>query len=560
MASGLLDFFALEAGEYTEQLDGALARAAGKVPDLDTFTRNARALRGSATMARVDGIAKVATGLERLGRGLRDGSLQWTPQLRSAIIAAVDDVKILVRGARTWGAAEDERAAARAAELDALAPAFQRRSVVTPMLAIGSGLWLAAETADIGAALRRWADGGGGFDALAETVKRVRALRGIAALADLPPIKDVIDTVDDAAKALELGTAPTDQHRYLFRTASDVLREASEAVQSNKKPSTATPTVAAFTAASALLVAGSDDKDYVVPISALFPDGGGDHVVQASPNPPTTPQQRFRMEVVSHAEHLRRLVADARVAAEGPLRQRAANDLRGATRALQRAAESFGESVIAKSVQALVEPAGALELRALDELDRIAIGLATPAAPTPVATPAVAVPPAPAPTADAPRAHEPPAPAPPPASAPPAPAPPPPAPPAPAVAKPAEPPPQPRPSRTTPSLAPTPYLGTAAVSRATGAIVMPAPSGASLEQALESGLSGLARLNDEPLAEPAHVDEDEGVVPIQDLLYRGKAALLRAVEVGDAIKATGTTPSADALAELFDLLELATTE
>ena len=103
MTQGLLDFFVLEAGEYTEQLDGALAKASGNLPDLDVFTRNARALRGSATMARVDGIAKVATGLERLGRGLRDGSLKWTPQLRAAIIAAIDDVKIHVHAARTWG-------------------------------------------------------------------------------------------------------------------------------------------------------------------------------------------------------------------------------------------------------------------------------------------------------------------------------------------------------------------------------------------------------------------------------------------------------------------------
>ena len=56
MSQGLLDFFVLEASEYTEQLDGALARSAGNAPDLDLFTRNARALRGSATMARVDGI------------------------------------------------------------------------------------------------------------------------------------------------------------------------------------------------------------------------------------------------------------------------------------------------------------------------------------------------------------------------------------------------------------------------------------------------------------------------------------------------------------------------
>jgi HPt (histidine-containing phosphotransfer) domain-containing protein len=527
MSSGLLDFFVLEAGEYTEQLDGALARASGNAPDLDVFTRNARALRGSATMARVDGIAQVATGLERLGRGLRDGSLQWSPQLRAAVIAAVDDIKILVRAARTWGPADDQRAAARTADLDALAPAFQRRSVVTPMLAIGSGLWMASETADIAAGLRRWVEQGGGNDALAETVRRVRSLRGIAALADLPPIKDVIDALDDAMKQLELGAAATDAHKYLFRAAADVLRESSEAVQGGKKPVTSSPAVTAFSSAAALLVAGSDDKDYVVPIAALFPDGGGDHVVHAAPNPPTTPAQRFRMEVVSQAEHLRRLVADARSAGAGPGRQKVANELKSAVRGLQRAAESFGETETAHLMQAMVEPATAMDARTLETLDALAGALAsgevTSSAPTPRASVAAA-----------------PAPPPPPPTAPPT---------APTAATP----------RSTPSLAPTPYVGTPSVSRATGAIVVPAPTGAALQHALDSGLSGLARLNDEPLAEPQNV-EDDGVVPIQDLLYRGKAALARAREVGDGIKAAGLSPDADALAELLDLLELAASD
>ena len=89
---------------------------------------------------------------------------------------------------------------------------------------------------------------------------------------------------------------------------------------------------------------------------------------------------------------------------------------------------------------------------------------------------------------------------------------------------------------------------------------MPAPAGDQLERALASGLTSLERLNAEPLAEPAIIEEDEGIVPVQDLLYRGRSALMRAVEVGEAIKAGGGPPSGDVLAELFDLLELATTE
>ena len=261
-------------------------------------------------------------------------------------------------------------------ELDGLAPASQRRSVVTPMIAVGSGAWLSAETADIAAGLRRWADQGGAADTMGETVKRVRALRGIAALADLPPLKDVIDTIDDAAKALELGAAPSDGHRNLFREAADLLREASDAVQGGRQPNAASPAVAAFNAAAALLVAGGVDKEYVVPIAALFPDGGGEHVLETAPNPPTTPAQRFRLEVVSQAEHVRRLIADARAADRGPARQKLGNELRAAVRALQRAAESFGEAAIARQAQMLVEPSAAVEITALDALEQMAQQLA----------------------------------------------------------------------------------------------------------------------------------------------------------------------------------------
>ena len=46
---GMSDFFALEAGEYLERLDGLLA--AGDSPNTDELVRLARALRGSALMA-----------------------------------------------------------------------------------------------------------------------------------------------------------------------------------------------------------------------------------------------------------------------------------------------------------------------------------------------------------------------------------------------------------------------------------------------------------------------------------------------------------------------------
>jgi hypothetical protein len=81
------------------------------------------------------------------------------------------------------------------------------------------------------------------------------------------------------------------------------------------------------------------------------------------------------------------------------------------------------------------------------------------------------------------------------------------------------------------------------------------PTGKALQDLLATGLAGLSTLETEPLMEPIPV-EDEVVVPIDDLLYVGDAALIRAIELRDALRSGGAAPD-DALPELFDLLDLA---
>jgi len=506
MSTGLLDFFVLEGSECVEQLDGLLARAASGAPDFDAFARNARALRGSATMAKVQGITDVANALERIVKGLRDGSIQWTPALRGAVIATVDDLKILIRGVRAWGDAETTRAAARTAELNAIAPAPARAAAPTPVAASGSAAFLAVQTSDVAAGLQKFADTPGTPAAFAATLAQIRALRGVAALLDLPPLAEVVAAVDDAAKGLEIGsTTATDALRDLFRTAAVVLREGSDAIQAGGRPDSGTNAVFAFTVAAQGFVEGAGDDDQVVPIHTLFPDGAGENIVHAEPNPPTTPAQRFKLEVVSQAEHLRRLVGDARRAADAPSRQRLGHELRGAVRALARSAGSFGENLVATSLNALIEGAATLDPLALTGLDEAAALLAS-------------------------RADEPLAPK---------------------IAEIVR--------RATPMRSSTPVSATPTVAASYSPPLEAAPSGAALHDMLGAGISGLANLGSTPLAEPVEL-EDDGVVPIQDLLYRGKSALRRAAQLGQSYRTSGATPNADELAELYDLLELAEAE
>ena len=89
----LIEFFQKEATEYLDRLDQLLADAAESTPDASAFLTHARALRGSATMTRLDGLPDLASTIERIATGLRDGELRWDQRLhfavRGALVAAL---------------------------------------------------------------------------------------------------------------------------------------------------------------------------------------------------------------------------------------------------------------------------------------------------------------------------------------------------------------------------------------------------------------------------------------------------------------------------------------
>lgn len=126
--AGVVDFFALEAGEYLDRLDSLLAEGAraDRAPEAEPFARNARALRGCATMARQSELAELAAALEAVASGVRDGTLAWSPAVGDAATAAVDEFRALVRAVRGWGGAESARANARTQELRAALPGAPR--------------------------------------------------------------------------------------------------------------------------------------------------------------------------------------------------------------------------------------------------------------------------------------------------------------------------------------------------------------------------------------------------------------------------------------------------
>jgi len=582
-ATGFLDFFILEASEYVEQLDGLLARASatGGTIDAEALARNARALRGSATMAKLAPFAELSAALERVGRTLREGSLAWSPAVAGVLVATIDDLKILTRAVRTWSPNDDQRATTRAAELGRLAPAATPSATAATAAASGGGGFFAAESSNIAAGLELLATRPGDRDAAVNVLRRVRALRGVAGIKDVAPLSDVMAGAELVAKPLELGQGPLDGDRVAFlRAAAALLRRVGAALREGTSADGPSPERDAFVEALGKFESRDQDASRIVPITDLFYADAGPHVVSASSHPPTTPAERFRLEVVSQGEHLRGLVVEGRRAKDPAAQDRVRRELRHALAALRSDAESFGEGEVAELIGAHFDAVKSLDYLGLNALEALAEALASPGAqgerlasrlaelrlgrsmdvgigdafaPTPgtSATPAPVAAPVPRPPAPAPTPTQ-----------------------------------APAPSPSFSATAPTPVITPRIRADAQLATPMAPPNAAPAARppviprasgpksrtpigahrvstprdtmaVLDQGIDSLSSLAAQPMSEPVDLP-DQPLVPIDALLYRGRAAIERAIEIREEIRRGSA--SDDTMAELFDLLDLALAE
>jgi len=557
---GFLEFFILEASDYVEQLDALLLGGNGvsgmNAADAATMQRVARALRGTATMAKLSSYAELAAAVERVGRSLQDGAVRWDPALNGALVAAIDDLKGLLHHARTWSPGDDQRAAARAAELARHAPAMARGtagSEASSSAAEPATAFFGTEAANIAAGLELLTTRAGDAATAANVLRRVRALRGVAGVKEIASLAEVLEATEQAARGLEdpqAHAALTSQARQVLEAAAGFLRAQSAALRTGGQAGVPSAERESFEAAheawSATMAGGAADRERVVPISDLFYGGEASGVVEASANPPTSSEERFRLELVSLGEHLRQVVAAARQSSSagspGAV-ARASRDVHRVLDALEAAARSFGEKRVAEFVAGHGQAADRLDYLSLSALEDLASVVAQPgdagerlrARISDVArgrdfSAAIGagfgegemIDSAPSLMSEVKRVS----------SQRPAPAP-----------------------LFTPAAAAGPALPTPAAPRP--AVPAPAPAAA----LLDSTIAALESMPDYAFAHPTPIPEDV-LVPIESLLYQGRSALDRAVEIRDDLRRRGGAASPDpaALEELFDLLELARAE
>src|SRR5947209_7307676 len=134
MPGRLLDYFALEASEYLTRLETLVGKSGMQSSDATQFVAAARGLRGSATMAKASGPARLATAVERIASNVAQGALAWEPEVQRALVGAIDDLKLLVRSVRNWGSEHEARLEESVGRLARYAPEREdRKDVILPI-------------------------------------------------------------------------------------------------------------------------------------------------------------------------------------------------------------------------------------------------------------------------------------------------------------------------------------------------------------------------------------------------------------------------------------------
>lgn len=285
MSQPLSDYFAQEAGEFLDQLHALLGRS--EAPDAPGFFRLARGVRGSAQVAGAEGVARVAERLEDAARAYRDGTLAWSGEVRERARGTVADLRALVEAHGRWGAAEDARAAGALARWDGAA-GTRRRADAAPdadrlFAFVRREIGGVADELDRALAEVRAAPEA--REPLRGVLRRMRPVRGVAGMDALAPVLELLEGIEDAVgDVLTRSAGLLPAHASLLAAAGEALRAAAGVLERGEAPG-AGPEMERFRELRDQAEGQAVPEEDVLPISALFFDDAGPHLVSSSVAP-----------------------------------------------------------------------------------------------------------------------------------------------------------------------------------------------------------------------------------------------------------------------------------
>lgn len=322
--SGRPEFFALEAGEYLQEL-GRLLDAS--TPPDQRATQTARALRGAALLGGPAEFTRAASALETTIRAVNDGQISWEPGLAEQLRGTVEGLTALLHQVREWQPADGERALALAGELERRGreagapppPPFGRR--VTDRNQPGVRAFLAREAAIVAGAVERLArdpSNLGNPIAIENVLRTTRPLRGIAFLGEIPPLGELLDLIEQVLQIPLTGTpvapATADALSLLAASLAGAARELTE----HGTPATDSHELAGT--ARRIRDAVTNERD-VVSIEGLFADGDTAPIVhQGTPPARQLPGAEAALPLLALAAHLTQATEQLADEAPAPLR------------------------------------------------------------------------------------------------------------------------------------------------------------------------------------------------------------------------------------------------
>jgi chemotaxis protein histidine kinase CheA len=238
----LSEYFETEARDYLARLDRELERPR---PDAAGLHGAARALRGSAQMAREERVLRAAGALEAAARAVAEQRLNWSSDLAARARQTVADLRVLV--ARRQSAASLDTVA------DAAVGRWREAGVTLPVSAAkrapgarASGhrefrAFAAREVTAIAEALDR------GVQQLAAEpmdreplkmiLRRQRALLGAARLQEIPIVAEILRAIDDLTRVIaKLDVGVKREWLDIYRIAREALRATIPSLQQDEDP------------------------------------------------------------------------------------------------------------------------------------------------------------------------------------------------------------------------------------------------------------------------------------------------------------------------------------
>jgi len=398
MSQPLNEYFVQEAGEFLDELDALLARPGS--PDAVEFFRLARGVRGSAQIAGVQAVARVAEGLEDAARALRDGALAWSDEVRGRAQQTAADLRALVGASGHWGGDDERRADEAAARWEGVGGARRRGAEGHPAGQIYDFLRRELEgvTGEMDRALAELQANPAGREPLRTVLRRMRPVRGVAGMDTLSPVLELLEGIEDTAHEILKRTSPVSgQEIALLGAARDALRATAKELERGGEVGV-TAELERFREVRDASEGGAAAADAaVVSVASLFYDDAGPHVV-SSPMAPVPGSERaeehdgslsgdveafLKMEATGFLDRAEGLVSS--LSARPTRFGRIARDLAELARGVGELAVTYGMTVIAHAAddaaQRIAQAAGPDDARgALTTLRSTLLGTPAPEA------------------------------------------------------------------------------------------------------------------------------------------------------------------------------------